>query len=153
MEQRKLMTVQCSFCFPSPGGCQTEFPSAPRPPRRDAQACGRNVASGGEVGRLCDWRLRSDVGLFSWAGPRPKTSSAPCSASARCWPDGAAPLRRGQRRFSCVHSHFQVMHGLTARGGRFLTTTRDHPVRRTSFISDLGHCNKASVCPSPKNLK
>lgn len=44
---------------------QREFPSPARPPRRDAHACGRNIVSGGEVGGLHDWRLRSDVDLFS----------------------------------------------------------------------------------------
>lgn len=54
-----------SFFFALLKGRQKEFPFPTWPPRRDARVCGRNIVLGGEVGRLGNWRLRSDVGLFS----------------------------------------------------------------------------------------
>ncbi len=54
-----------SFLFSYLKGRQRGFLSPAWPPRRDSCACGQNIVSGGEVWRLCDWRLRSDMGLFS----------------------------------------------------------------------------------------
>lgn len=53
--------------------------------------CGEAM-SGGEVRRPGDWRLRSDLGLFSQQILNPKTSSA----VSRCWPERASTVNVGE---------------------------------------------------------
>lgn len=122
-----------AFVFQSRKGTKERSPLLQGHPGVMLVLVERNIVSGGgEVRRLHHWRLRSDEGLFSWAGLRPKTSSAASSVSARCWPDSSARRTAVRWTASFIQLVFIYMfrshtlaHELPIR--HFSRTALDHP--------------------------
>lgn len=122
-----------AFVFQSRKGTKERSPLLQDHPGVMLVLVERNIVSGGgEVRRLHHWRLRSDEGLFSWAGLRPKTSSAASSVSARCWPDSSTRRTAVRWTASFIQLVFIYMfrshtlaHELPIR--HFSRTALDHP--------------------------